>query len=118
MMTFNAMRKQWIGRLAAVRLTFRRLPSVASGQYYEDVFTQAGYTLAIPCFGLKNGVHLSHRVSESRSPRLGDVLPHRGLVSVLLLRPTMGRTQDAPTSRQKLQTRRLRLEEVEHAVAV
>jgi len=64
MMTFNAMRKQWIGRLAAVRLTFRRLPSVASGQYYEDVFTQAGYTLAIPCFGLKNGVHLTQVVRQ------------------------------------------------------
>ena len=58
MMTFNAMSKSWTGRLSAVTLTFRRLPSVASGQYYESVLNQAGYTLAVPCFGLKNGVHL------------------------------------------------------------
>ena len=58
------------------------------------------------------------RVSESRPPRLGGLLPYWGLVSVLLLRPILGRTQDAPTSRQKLQTRTLRLEAVEHAVAV
>ena len=60
MMTFNAMSKSWTGRLSAVTLTFRRLPSVASGQYYESVLNQAGYTLAVPCFGLKNGVHLTH----------------------------------------------------------
>jgi len=61
MMTFNAMSKSWTGRLSAVTLTFRRLPSVASGQYYESVLNQAGYTLAVPCFGLKNGVHLTNR---------------------------------------------------------
>ena len=59
MITFNAMNKRWIGRLAAVRLTFRRLPSVASGQYYENVLNRTGYTLAVPCFGPKNGVHLT-----------------------------------------------------------
>lgn len=62
MMTFNAMSKSWTGRLSAVTLTFRRLPSVASGQYYESVLNQAGYTLAVPCFGLKNGVHLTSRL--------------------------------------------------------
>ena len=35
-MTFNAMSKWWTRWLYAIRLTFRRLPSVASGQYYED----------------------------------------------------------------------------------
>ena len=61
MMTFNAMSKWWTGRLSAVRLTFRRLPSVASGQYYEEqdgVFNQAGSTLAVPVLGPVNGVHL------------------------------------------------------------
>jgi hypothetical protein len=44
----------------AFRSTVRRLPSVASGQYYDgDVAIEAGFTLAGTCFGLKNGVHLS-----------------------------------------------------------
>jgi hypothetical protein len=67
MMTFNAMSKSWTGRLSAVTLTFRRLPSVASGQYYESVLNQAGYTLAVPCFGLKNGVHLTHALCNRTS---------------------------------------------------
>ena len=58
MMTFNAMSKWWTGWLSAVRLTFRRLPSVASGHYYESSLNRAGYTLAVPCFGPKNGVHV------------------------------------------------------------
>ena len=60
-MTFNAMSKWWTRWLYAIRLTFRRLPSVASGQYYEDhdgVFNRAGSTLAVPHFGPVNGVHL------------------------------------------------------------
>ena len=45
---------------SAFRSTVRRLPSVASGQYYDgDGAVEAGYTLAVPCFGLKNGVHLN-----------------------------------------------------------
>ena len=75
MMTFNAMSKSWTGRLSAVTLTFRRLPSVASGQYYESVLNQAGYTLAVPCFGLKNGVHLT----------LGSSHPHLFEIDVLLI---------------------------------
>ena len=77
MMTFNAMSKWWTGRLSAVRLTFRRLPSVASGQYYESILNRAGYTLAVPCFGPKNGVHL-RRPQETLSrdgPYLGGVTP-------------------------------------------
>ena len=60
-MTFNAMSQWWTGWLYPIRLTFRRLPSVASGQYYEDhdgVFNRAGSTLAVPLLGPVNGVHL------------------------------------------------------------
>ena len=36
---------------SAFRSTVRRLPSVASGQYYDgDGAVEAGYTLAVPCF--------------------------------------------------------------------
>ena len=47
-------------RQPSLRLTFRRLPSVASGRQHvgdEEVFNRAGSTLAVPCFGLENGVH-------------------------------------------------------------
>ena len=45
---------------SAFRSTVWRLPSVASGQYYDgDGAIEAGYTLAPTCFGLNNGVHLS-----------------------------------------------------------
>ena len=63
-MTFNAMSQWWTGWLYPIRLTFRRLPSVASGQYYEDhdgVFNRAGSTLAVPLLGPVNGVHLRVR---------------------------------------------------------
>ena len=50
---------------SAFRSTVRRLPSVASGQYYDgDGAVEAGYTLAVPCFGLKNGVHLRHSLKN------------------------------------------------------
>ncbi len=47
------------------RLTFRRLPLVASGKQYDDdyndeVLNWAGSTLAVPYFGPKNGVHLTN----------------------------------------------------------
>ena len=61
-MTFNAMSQWWTGWLYPIRLTFRRLPSIASGQYYEDhdgVFNRAGSTLAVPLLGPVNGVHLT-----------------------------------------------------------
>jgi len=47
-----------------LRLTFRRLPSVASGRQHDgegDAFNRAGSTLAEPCLGLENGVHPSPR---------------------------------------------------------
>jgi hypothetical protein len=46
-----------------LRLTFRRLPSVASGRSQDcesSAFNRAGSTLAEPCFGLENGVHPRH----------------------------------------------------------
>ena len=95
-MKFNAMTKWWwTGRLSAVRLTFRRLPSVASGRHYENLLTPAGYTLAIPCFGLKNGVHFSRFVrmpgaSLQALPGTGDrARPPscwKGWLSLLLVR--------------------------------
>jgi hypothetical protein len=41
-------------------LTFRRLPSVASGKPQDadsSVFNRVGSTLAVACFGLEDGVH-------------------------------------------------------------
>jgi hypothetical protein len=55
----SASTKGVIFRLALLRLTFRRLPSVASGRQHQDegnVFNRAG-SLAEPCSGLENGVH-------------------------------------------------------------
>ena len=49
-------------------LTFRRLPSVASGKpQHSDsgVFNRAGSTLAEACFGLENGVHPTGYVAEA-----------------------------------------------------
>jgi len=48
-----------------LRLTFRRLPSVASGKPQDgdgSVFNRAGSTLAEACFGLDNGVHPSRHL--------------------------------------------------------
>jgi hypothetical protein len=53
-------------------LTFRRLPSVASGKPQDGnsaVFNRAGSTLAAACFGLENGVH-----PTSTRPKRGDVV--------------------------------------------
>ena len=47
-------------RPSLLRLTFRRLPLVASGRQHVgdgEGFNRAGSTLAVPCFGLENGVH-------------------------------------------------------------
>jgi hypothetical protein len=64
-MTSTRNNMPWPGRQALLSLTFRRLPSVASGKTQisdGSVFTRAGSTLAEPCFGLENGVHPSaHR---------------------------------------------------------
>ena len=51
-----------------LRLTFRRLPSVASGRSQDgesSVFNRAGSTLAEAGFGLENGVHPSSPRSRS-----------------------------------------------------
>ena len=64
-MTFNPMTKPSTKCQSAIRLTVPRLPSVASGQHYDDVLNRAGYTLAVPCFGPKNGVHLTPRYKKT-----------------------------------------------------
>ena len=46
---------------AVLGTRWRRLPAVASGNYYynhyDEVLNGAGSTLTVPGFGLKNGVH-------------------------------------------------------------
>ena len=48
---------------AVLGTRWRRLPAVASGNYYynhyDEVLNGAGSTLTVPGFGLKNGVHPS-----------------------------------------------------------
>ena len=77
-MTFNAMSQWWTGWLYPIRLTFRRLPSVASGQYYEDhdgVFNRAGSTLAVPLLPSKWGPpQNSFRILRKSRIRRFDVL--------------------------------------------
>ena len=50
---------------AVLGTRWRRLPAVASGNYYynhyDEVLNGAGSTLTVPGFGLKNGVHPRRR---------------------------------------------------------
>ncbi len=69
---------------AVLGTRWRRLPAVASGNYYynhyDEVLNGAGSTLTVPRFGLKNGVHptrrLRSRMRQSRKdlwePRVGN----------------------------------------------
>ena len=59
-MTFHSEDQAEPRRQPILRLTFRRLPSVASGRKHvgdAEVFNRAGSTLAVPFFGPGNGVH-------------------------------------------------------------
>ena len=57
---------------SAFRSTVRRLPSVASGQYYGNGAIEAGCTLARVCFGPKNGVHFSYLLNKVGQTALLD----------------------------------------------
>ena len=64
---------------AVLGTRWRRLPAVASGNYYynhyDEVLNGAGSTLTVPGFGLKNGVHPSP--SAPSGPTLLAFRPYR-----------------------------------------
>ena len=69
-------------RRLCIRLTFRRLPAVASGKPWDldRSFRGAGSTLAEACFGLENGVHPKR--SGRACPTSGAVEPDEMFVGL------------------------------------